>query len=389
MNHTLETAAPAPRQRRHHGVYDALVIGGGLVGSAIAYGLRQSLDHVAVLDEGDVAYRASRGNFGLVWVQSKGLGMPAYAHWTLSSATLWGQLASELLDTTGIDVCLEQRGGLHVLLSDEETEQRIEFMTSLMAQPGMARYDWKLLDRHQVADLVPGIGPEVRGASWTPVDGIANPLKLLRALHTSFAHLQVDYLPHHEALAVEREGGVFGVATQHGKVRANKIVLASGLGNRSLGLRVGLDLPVRPQRGQIIVLERTRRLLDIPMSTLRQMDEGSWLVGDSQEEAGYSDRAIGLPILATLADRAMRTLPALREVCAVRTWSALRVMSLDGFPIYEQSLSHPGAFAATCHSGVTLAAAHALKLAPMLVDGALPPAMSSFSTQRFHVQKAA
>ena len=61
---------PAPRVRQHKGVYDALVIGGGLVGSAVAFGLRQKVDHVAVLDEGDIAFRASRGIFGLVWVQS-------------------------------------------------------------------------------------------------------------------------------------------------------------------------------------------------------------------------------------------------------------------------------------------------------------------------------
>ncbi|MFP3336389.1 FAD-dependent oxidoreductase, partial [Pseudomonas sp. SIMBA_064] len=72
-----------------------------------------------------------------------------------------------------------------------------------------------------------------------------------------------------------------------------------------------------------------------------------------------------------LADRALRTLPALREVRVVRSWAALRGMSQDGFPIYQQSETCPGAFVATCHSGVTLAAAHALKLAPMIAAGKL------------------
>jgi len=94
-------------------VYDALVIGGGLVGSAVAFGLRQKVDHVAVLDEGDIAFRASRGNFGLVWVQSKGMGMPAYGHWTMSSQQLWPQLAGLLHELTGLEVGLEQKGGLH------------------------------------------------------------------------------------------------------------------------------------------------------------------------------------------------------------------------------------------------------------------------------------
>ncbi len=58
--------------------YDVSVIGGGLVGAAIAYGLARKGLRVANLDEGDVALRASRGNFGLVWVQGKGVGRPEY-----------------------------------------------------------------------------------------------------------------------------------------------------------------------------------------------------------------------------------------------------------------------------------------------------------------------
>ncbi|CUK22192.1 NAD(P)/FAD-dependent oxidoreductase [Achromobacter xylosoxidans] len=383
-----EEIQQAPRSPAHRGVYDAVVIGGGLVGSAVAYGLRRELDHVAVLDEGDVAYRASRGNFGLVWVQSKGMGLPRYGVWTMTSAGAWPQLAAELREQTGVDVHLEQRGGLHALLSDEEMEARATFMRTLLAQPGMAQYDWKMLDRHELADMVPGIGPEVRGATWTPVDGIANPLKLLRALHMSFAQRAVDYLPRCPAQQVRQRDGVFEVTTPTGTVRARKLVLASGLSNKALGEQVGLAVPVRPQRGQIVVLERTRRLLETPLSTLRQTDEGTWLIGDSQEEAGYVDNQVGLPILGTLADRAVRTLPALREVRVVRSWAALRVMSKDGFPIYQQSETCPGAFVATCHSGVTLAAAHALKLAPMIAAGQLADDMAPFSTRRFHVQEA-
>ncbi|MFY2644623.1 NAD(P)/FAD-dependent oxidoreductase [Achromobacter insuavis] len=383
-----EATQQAPRAPAHRGVYDAVVIGGGLVGSAVAYGLRRELDHVAVLDEGDVAYRASRGNFGLVWVQSKGMGLPRYGVWTMTSAGAWPQLAAELRDETGVDVHLEQRGGLHALLSDEEMEARATFMRTLLAQPGMAQYDWKMLDRHELADMVPGIGPEVRGATWTPVDGIANPLKLLRALHMSFAQRAVDYLPRCPAQQIRQRDGVFEVTTPTGTVRGRKLVLASGLSNKALGEQVGLAVPVRPQRGQIVVLERTRRLLETPLSTLRQTDEGTWLIGDSQEEAGYVDNQVGLPILGTLADRAVRTLPALREVRVVRSWAALRVMSRDGFPIYQQSETCPGAFVATCHSGVTLAAAHALKLAPMIAAGQLADDMAPFSTRRFHVQEA-
>jgi glycine/D-amino acid oxidase-like deaminating enzyme len=64
-------------------------------------------------------------------------------------------------------------------------------------------------------------------------------------------------------------------------------------------------------------------------------------------------------------------------------------MSPDGKPIYDESERCPGAFLANCHSGVTLAGAHAHLLAPMIAAGALAPEMSPFSARRFDVQKAA
>jgi hydrogen cyanide synthase HcnC len=368
-------------------VFDVAVIGGGLVGSSVAYGLRGSVGSIAVLDEGDVALRASRGNFGLVWLQSKGYGMGAYSRWTLGSTRLWPRLAAQLQGETGIDVALEQKGGLTPLMGDHEIEARLAWMQALMAQPGVEPYEWKLLDHHQAAALVPGLGRDVTGAIWTPHDGIVNPLKLLRAFHTVFERSGISYLPHHGVARIERVGEEFRLVTPKGTVRARKIVLTSGLRNGELGEQVGLRLPMAPQRGQIIVLERTRMLLETPMVTLRQNDEGSWLVGDSQEDVGYADHVTTLPVLATLADRAVRTLPALKDVRAVRAWSALRVRAQDGFPVYEQSPSQPGAFIVTCHSGVTLAATHAMKLAPMIAAGALAPELDTFSTRRFHVQK--
>ena len=82
---------------------DAIVIGGGLVGAAIAHGLRQQGLDTVLLDEGDIAFRASRGNFGLVWVQSKGLGAPWYQRWTRNSAAEWPELAQDLTARTGLN----------------------------------------------------------------------------------------------------------------------------------------------------------------------------------------------------------------------------------------------------------------------------------------------
>src|ERR1051326_7678730 len=121
--------------------FDAIVIGGGLVGAAIGYGLVRDGLNVAIVDEGDIAFRASRGNFGLVWVQSKGLGAPHYQRWTRASAETWPSLAVELQERTGVDVGLEQNGGLQLCLGEEEFEKRRATMEQMRAEAGNFGFD--------------------------------------------------------------------------------------------------------------------------------------------------------------------------------------------------------------------------------------------------------
>ena len=106
------------------------------------------------------------------------------------------------------------------------------------------------------------------------------------------------------------------------------------------------------------------------------------MLGDSQEDVGF-DTTTRIAVLKNIADRNTKIFPALKDISIVRTWAALRVMSPDGFPIYEQSERFAGAFAATCHSGVTLAGAHALALAPAILRGTLPSSLAAFGSARF------
>jgi glycine/D-amino acid oxidase-like deaminating enzyme len=90
---------------------DVAVIGGGLVGISVAYGLLGYGVRTMVLDGSDDAVRASRGNFGLVWVQGKGLSLPPYSAWAMKAAACWGEFSARLSVATGIDAELEQKGG--------------------------------------------------------------------------------------------------------------------------------------------------------------------------------------------------------------------------------------------------------------------------------------
>jgi len=368
--------------------YDVAVVGGGLVGTSLALGLARLGQRVAVLDEGDATRRASHANFALVWVQSKGLGLPPYSAWTIRSSDAWPEFARSLREETGLDVAFERPGGFHLALSERELEARADLLERLHGQPGMVAFPTEVLDRSRLEGTLEGLGPDVAGGSYCPLDGHCNSLRLHRALYIALARHGARYLPNHRVARLTHAAGEFTLATAAGAIRAGKVVIAAGNASAALAPMVGLDAPMRPNRGQIIVTERTRPFLRYPVVTIRQTDEGSVLIGDSQLEDSDPE-ALSINVSAFMAQRALRTFPRLAPPNVVRMWSGIRVMTRDGFPIYDQSATHPGAFLVTCHSGVTLTAVHATALAPMIAAGALAGSLAPFSAARFHVSQAA
>src|SRR6202047_2716747 len=251
-------------------------------------------------------------------------------------------------------------------------------MEQMRREAGNFGFEYRMLDHDEVAALLPGLGPSVAGASWTPYDGHANSLNLLHALHKGFAAKGGAYLPNRtvgEAHAAPRD---FRLQIGGETIAAPKIVLAAGLGNAALAPLFGLSAPVRPQRGQILVTERAQQVWKMPLGSLRQTQEGSIMLGSSEEDVGF-DTGQKVSVMQTIARRAVRCFPFIAELQIVRAWAALRVMPPDGLPIYDESERFPGAFTANCHSGVTLAAAHATLFAPMIAAGMLDPALEPFS----------
>ncbi len=151
---------------------------------------------------------------------------------------------------------------------------------------------------------------------------------------------------------------------------------------------IGAAGQLRNLRGQVLVCERVKPFLKYPSVQIRQVGEGAVQIGDSKEDVGF-DEGTRPQVISAIARRAVRIYPLLEQVRVVRTWGALRVMSPDGCPIYDRSTSCPGASLVTCHSGVTLAAAHALVLARWIAGEAEPDYVESLSAKRFQIQSAA
>jgi glycine/D-amino acid oxidase-like deaminating enzyme len=364
-------------------VFDVAVIGGGMVGAAIAYGVAIRGARCVLLDGGDGSLRAARGNFGLVWSQGKGVGMPAYAAWTRASLDRWTAFSEAMAGAAGTEIGYRRTGGLAFCLGDEDFAERqdeVRRMHNVITTGPRV----EMLDRAALRDLLPNtpFGPRVTGASMMPDDGHANPLRLLRGLHAGFLRAGGVHRLGVAVGGIEADAMGFRIADAMGTTRARKVVVAAGLGTSALAAQVGISIPLRPVRGQNMVTERLPELLPMPASALRQTAEGVIQIGVSAEE-GQTETATDVRTLARMAARAVEVLPVLARARIVRAWGAMRPMTPDGYPAYAQSDTLPGAFAAVCHSGVTLSAVHASVLAEGILAGSLPPDIAAMHPSRF------
>lgn len=361
-----------------------IIVGGGVVGLSLAYGLLVQGRNVVVLDGADDDYRASRGNFGLIWVQGKGAKCPAYASWTRLAAKQWPDYADDLQKQTGIDLALSQHGGVDYFTDGDELVKRANVLEGLRDALG-GDYPFEVLDHVGLKNLVPEIGPKVIGGIHSPMDGHVNPLYLLRALSKAVRQLGGDVRTGSAVLDVEAADSDFTAIMADGsRITGEAIVLAAGLGSLELGKKLGFKVPIRPQQGQILITEKLPFFLRYPSGTLRQVNEGGVQIGASKAEVGLNDSE-DIATSAGLAQHAIDVFPLLEKARIVRGWAALRIMSPDGLPIYQRSPTVCGATFITCHSGVTLSAAHARLIPDWILERDTAPDVSSFSESRFHV----
>ena len=368
-------------------VVPILIIGAGPTGSALAYGLLRQGLAVRLLDGGEADFRASRANFGLIWQQGKGPGMPAYQELTARSVALWPDFARDLQDLTGIDLEYEGRGGLTFCLGEEGFTARITALARLAAESPCKADDVEMIDRPALERMLPGIrlAPAVSGASFGRHDGHCNPLLLLRALHAAILRLGGQITPRNPVQRLDPEGGAIRVTCARETILAERVIIAAGLGSAPLAAMAGLDVPLHPERGQLLVTEKAAPILPFPASGIRQTRNGSFMLGVTKEEVGFDLTTTGAGARA-LARQAMAVMPGLGDLAITRQWAGLRIMTLDSYPVYARSDTLPGVSVAVCHSAITLAAAHAGWLAAQLLS-ASTPGLAPFHHRRFDVSQ--
>ena len=163
------------------GERDVIIVGGGIAGAALAYGLAGKGCKATVLDAPTRTNMASRTNVGLIWCQSKFLHLPEYARWGFMSSRLFPELVRELEEISGLHVPVNFTGGLIPVLDGEDFQKRADYIVKL--REALGEYRGTVIERAELEKKLPKIafGPEVCGAAWCEDDGVIDPLALLRA----------------------------------------------------------------------------------------------------------------------------------------------------------------------------------------------------------------
>jgi glycine oxidase len=359
---------------------DVVVVGGGVVGCAVAFELAREGQGVVLLERGELAGEASGAAAGMLLPLGESSGEGPLAALGRRSLALFPGLVAELRERSGIDPELVVCGALH-LAEDARAAARLRARAEVLAEPGA---EW--LEPAEVRALEPRLGPHVAGALFARGEAHVRSALLTRAAAGAAASLGARIETGVPVLGLLRNGErVVGVVTASGPIAAGCVVLCAGAWSPALA---PCALPIVPVRGQILALEAPRPALGPILSGaagyLVPRRDGSVVVGATQERVGF-ERRVTAAGLAQLLAAAQELVPAL-GACGFRgAWSGLRPATPDGLPAVGPAPGAPGLVLAAGHhrNGVLLAPVTARLVADLLLGKALPPEAAALAPGRF------
>ncbi len=341
---------------------EIVIIGGGVIGSSIAYHLAKQGRQVLVVEQGmesATAPTASWASAGGVRRQGR---HPAEAMLAIEAIARWQTLEQEL----EADLHYRRGGNLRLAETDAEAEQ---LATYVQEQQRLGFSDVRLVDRQGALELVPGLNDRVIAGSYSPSDGQADPVLTTRAFAAAAERYGAKYWYETAALAlVARNGRISEVQTAQGEIETEQVVLAAGAWSDELAATVGLLLPIRTRALQMIlstpappgilrpVLSAVGRRL-----SLKQLIDGAFLLGGGwlgDVAPGRRSYKVRPQNVQGNWMAACELLPAVGEQRIAKTWCGLEAQSFDGIPFIGAAPGIEGLTLATGFSG------HGFAIAP-------------------------
>jgi glycine/D-amino acid oxidase-like deaminating enzyme len=379
---------------------DVIVIGAGIIGSSIAYHLAQRKASVILLEKGDLAAGSSGACDGLIFLQSKKPGI--HLQLAMESRKRFARLRSSL------PVAIEYRecGGMVVIESDEELAVMHEFVKE-QQKIGL---DVTLLNADRARQLEPHLSEHILGATRSPLDGQVNPIALTLGFALGAKNLGAQVITGATIHGIDTTSGrVSAVETDTGRFEADIIVNAAGSYAPEIGTMVGLPIPIKPRRGQIIVTEACPPMLNHCMISakyiaakfnpesakaggegisIEQTENGNFLLGSTREFVGYDKRTTSKG-LQSIAAKTAGIIPAIEQVNVIRAFAGLRPYTPDGLPILGPVADVPGFFMAAGHEGdgIALSPITGELIAQMIITGKSDFPLDAFRLSRFNVAR--
>jgi glycine oxidase len=362
---------------------DVVVVGGGVIGCALATELAARGRAVTVLERAEPGAEASGAAAGMLAPQAEARARDAFFDLALESRGLYPAWVRSLQEETGVEVGYRRTGLLHCDFAGAPAGS----LAAQIAWQRAAGLDVVELRVDELPDELGGrLCPEVAAAAYFPEEGVVDPRRLTRAAWLLADRRGVRVRTGVAVLGFRIEGGVCrGVETDAGTLLADAVVDAAGAW-AAFDSSLPLSVPVEPVRGQIVELHLRER----PLSTILSCDDvyivpradGTVLLGSTVEHVGFRKEVTAEAVERLIAG-AVRFVPELARARFVTAWSGLRPGTPDGLPILGPCRV-PGLFFAAGHfrNGILLAPVTALAVADA-VAGAGRRDLSPFSIERF------
>ena len=371
--------------------FEAVIIGGGVIGLGVARALaRSGLRRVALVERGQVGMEASHAAAGMLAPQVEADRADAFFELASASRDLYPAFAAELLEETGIDIELERTGTLLLAFTAEDEAKALQ------------RYDWQnragiaieRLTAAEAMELEPCISKGVLGALRFPRDWQVENRRLVAALTASARKAGVRLLTetHVDSINVER-GRVVGVGTSKGALSAPLVVVASGAWSSLIrgGDKRALPLRIEPVRGQMLCFETAeerlaRHVIFSPRGYIVPRLDKRLLAGSTTEHAGFDKRVTGEG-RQVMMTQALEIAPSIASLPLAESWAGLRPRADDEQPVIGMSAETEGLCYATGHyrNGILLAPITAELIAEQVTGGSNGwSRWSAFSPDRFH-----
>jgi len=372
---------------------DAVVVGGGVIGLAVAYHLAREKLAVTLVERGRVGREASWAAAGYLSFQGSSNRPGPRLELTRTSARMYEGWIRELGELTLADTGFWRSGLLELYVDEAEVREARE----RMAWQRTAGYAVEWLDETSVRKRQPALAPElpVRGALLFPEVAQVRPPRLLKALGEAVRRLGVDIREYSAAVGLARSGDrVAGVGLASGEsISAPIVVNAAGSWASQLAPEMA-GMPIRPIKGTIVLLEvatqPSREILVSAAGSLYPRADNKLLLGATMEDVGY-DRRVKLEAVRTLVQQALDLVPGLRDANLITAWTGLRPYSHDNVPYLGAVPDLEGAFVAAGHyrSGILLAPITGLLLKEVILGQASTLPMEPYQMSRALPQPAA